>query len=312
MSLNSFKPVTVVNQTILEEPFGTSIQEILFKLPRGVYSVARTVTTNSIVLFDSHVDRLRKSDKKIFGSLSELVSDRNYFKELLVNNIQIAFRKLLETNEEEKIQKKSVLIFISDTSTFSKQQKSTLNNTFLSERLLVLVHVYPMMKVSNSVKTQIYGQARKQPNIKDTKWVKDRKKYLDESILDEGEILLTNDNKEITEGATSNFFVIMNSKVYTAKEDVILCGIMRKLTINVCKKIGLEVIFENPRIETIDLWEEAFLTSSSRNAVPVSNILYENEEGELKKKIFTSHKITKKIQANLLKQMEIESDIIDL
>ncbi|KAJ6246724.1 d-aminoacid aminotransferase-like plp-dependent enzymes superfamily protein [Anaeramoeba flamelloides] len=307
-----FLPVTVVNQTILEEPFSVSIQDILLKLPRGVYSVARSVTTNSILLFESHIDRLRKSDKNIFKTLSELTQDRNNLKELVLKNLQIALRKLIEINEEDQIQEKSVLIFISDRDTFSQQEKGTLNKTFLSKRLLILIHVYPIMKVPNSIKVQICGQARKQPNTKDTKWVSERKKFIEKRSIGVGEILLANKNKELTEGATSNFFIIMNSKIYTSPDNTVLCGITRKLTIKVCKKMGMKIIYKNPKIDKIDQWEEAFITSSSRLVLPIDSVLYEKEEGQLIEKTLDSPKITRNIRRNLIKQMEIESYVIDL
>lgn len=67
----------------------------------------------------------------------------------------------------------------------------------------------------------------------------------------------------VWEGLTANLFVVMDDKLYTAKDGVYLGG-ARVLVLNLCKELGIPVLFEAPRLADwlAGRWQGAFLTSN--------------------------------------------------
>jgi branched-subunit amino acid aminotransferase/4-amino-4-deoxychorismate lyase len=78
-------------------------------------------------------------------------------------------------------------------------------------------------------------------------------------------------NGKVLEAATSNFFVVKEGTLVTPK-DGILFGITRKIVIDEAKKAGLEV--EERDVTSLELREanEAFITSSFKDIVPIVKI----------------------------------------
>ncbi len=75
----------------------------------------------------------------------------------------------------------------------------------------------------------------------------------------------------LLEGTTSNFFAVSGGVIKTAAEDKILPGITRKLVIKLARKIAPLKIGSVHRDE-IRLLDEAFLTASNKEIIPVVNI----------------------------------------
>lgn len=78
-------------------------------------------------------------------------------------------------------------------------------------------------------------------------------------------------NGSILEGMTSNFFYVMDDKLGTARQNVLL-GITRRTVLRVARGSGLEIIYRSLKRKRIPTISEAFLTSSSRGIVPIVQI----------------------------------------
>jgi branched-chain amino acid aminotransferase len=85
------------------------------------------------------------------------------------------------------------------------------------------------------------------------------------------EALLTNQDGQILEGLSSNFFAVKNGEIWTAGEGV-LPGITRALVLQAVH--GENLILREESLSLTDLTDlqEAFLTSSSRSVLPVRQI----------------------------------------
>ncbi|ALF22770.1 aminotransferase class IV [Fusobacterium animalis] len=104
---------------------------------------------------------------------------------------------------------------------------------------------------------------------------KSKKLGYDESIF-------LNSKNQITEGATSNIFVVVEDKIYTPKLSCgLLNGIVRQYIIS-----NYDVIEKKIDIEFLNNADEIFLTNSLFGIMPVNN---------LEKKVFKSQKISKEI-----------------
>lgn len=85
------------------------------------------------------------------------------------------------------------------------------------------------------------------------------------------EALLVGDDGSIREGITSNFFAVKQGRLWTAGEGV-LSGITRSLVIEEAEKEGIKVEYSAIILGDLAVIDEAFITSSSRSALPIVKI----------------------------------------
>jgi branched-chain amino acid aminotransferase len=86
------------------------------------------------------------------------------------------------------------------------------------------------------------------------------------------EVLLVNEHGKITEGGKSNAFFVKGNKIYTAPEEYILKGITRQYVVDVCEKLGYEVIETLIGVDTLTSFDAVFITGTSINVLPVKTI----------------------------------------
>lgn len=122
----------------------------------------------------------------------------------------------------------------------------------------------------NGCRVLLVQHERSDPNIKSTKWVKERANILPISEPDVEETLLINSDGKVCEGLSSNFFASYGdvSIWYTAPESMVLPGTMRGAIIEALGCLGLELKLEAPDIEKV---KSAFITSTSRIILPISD-----------------------------------------
>ena len=105
------------------------------------------------------------------------------------------------------------------------------------------------------------------------------------------ETIFLNSKNQITEGATSNIFVVVEDKIYTPKLSCgLLNGIVRQYIIS-----NYDVIESEIDLEFLNNADEIFLTNSLFGIMPVNN---------LEKKVFKSQEISKTILQNYKKYLE--------
>ena len=105
------------------------------------------------------------------------------------------------------------------------------------------------------------------------------------------EPIFLNSKNQITEGATSNIFVVVGDKIYTPKLSCgLLNGIVRQYIIS-----NYDVIEKEIDIKFLNNADEIFLTNSLFGIMPVNN---------LEKKVFKSQKLGKNILQNYKKYLE--------
>src|SRR4051794_14350010 len=78
------------------------------------------------------------------------------------------------------------------------------------------------------------------------------------------EIILYNENGKISEGLSSNFFVLQRDTLYTAPDEDVLCGTTRRAILILCGRLGIPAVLNNPTIYSINSWDAAFICSTSR------------------------------------------------
>lgn len=104
-----------------------------------------------------------------------------------------------------------------------------------------------------------YTSTRQQANL----FIKDKQQY---------EVLLVNNNDQLTEGSRSNLFFIKGNVIYTAPDDMVLCGVTRLNVIRLLKRMHYKIIHKAINTSDIGSFEAAFLCGTSPGVLPISSI----------------------------------------
>lgn len=112
---------------------------------------------------------------------------------------------------------------------------------------------------------------RNAPEVKAYAFVKKQEEIRSQINSQIEEVLMVNTEGEILEGLSSNFFGVIDSKIFTAEKQV-LEGITRKIVIHLILDRGFPLLFKPIRASQLDELTECFITSTSRGILPVRKI----------------------------------------
>jgi branched-chain amino acid aminotransferase len=76
----------------------------------------------------------------------------------------------------------------------------------------------------------------------------------------------------IGEGTSSSFFIGLQGKLITAPEGEVLAGVTRKFVLELARQAGVTVEERAPRMEELGLAEEAFISSTLKEIMPVVQV----------------------------------------
>ncbi|TJX14021.1 branched-chain amino acid aminotransferase [Tissierella creatinini] len=130
----------------------------------------------------------------------------------------------------------------------------------------------PKEYYENGIKTILYKHERNNPNAKvlHTSFKEDVAKAIKESGAFEA--LLVRNDGYIPEGSRSNIFFVKGEKMYTAPKEEVLLGITRKHLFKIAEKLGITIIEESIHVDDLKKIEGAFMTGTSVNILPISEI----------------------------------------
>jgi len=114
------------------------------------------------------------------------------------------------------------------------------------------------------------GLCRNQPLVKFTDWV--RARSVCETLgVNAYDYLLLDDEQRILEATSANFYVVKQGAIVTAATGI-LEGITRQIVLELAERAGLELELRRPTFQDLQRADEAFITSSTREIVPVSTV----------------------------------------
>lgn len=131
---------------------------------------------------------------------------------------------------------------------------------------------YAMELYKEGVKVKTNRLKRVNPKVKLTNFIKQsmaEKQLIKNSGIEES--IMVDSNGFLLEGVSSNFFAIVENALYTAEENV-LHGITRKILLEEAEKLNLRIHLQPINIKDLNLIDEAFITSTSRNVMPIQSI----------------------------------------
>lgn len=210
------------------------------------YEVIRVI--NGIPLFyEEHYSRLKSS-----------VSKSDFELALTKKELKQQIQKVCELNEMINCNIKVIVL---------QHEAEQITLVFVNK------FYYPaQQEYDNGVRCCTVKLKRSNPNIKmiHTGYKEQIKRVTEEKNV--FEVLLVNEDGKITEGGKSNAFFVKGNKIYTSPEDYILMGITRQYVIDVCKKLGYEVIETLIGLDSLTSFDAAFITGTSINVLPVKTI----------------------------------------
>ena len=129
--------------------------------------------------------------------------------------------------------------------------------------IYTFVQALPFVEATVAVEAR--EAERNNPTVKDVQWVNDRK-HLEEiqEELGVNEVIMYDKSGSITEGLQTNFFAALNGNLYTAPDDRVLSGTVRKLVLQVAEENGIPVKLECPKMADLNRWDSCFICSTSR------------------------------------------------
>jgi branched-chain amino acid aminotransferase len=211
-----------------------------------IYEVIRVIRGVCLFLED-HLERLSQSAKLANITLPVSVDElRNRLAGLVVIN------KITEGNFRLEL--------------LTHENKTQLAAWFIQ-------HEYPSEEdYSRGVRLSLFNAVRSNPNAKIVHH--NLREQITHFIAEKNiyEALLVNQEKNVTEGSRSNFFLIRNNELFTAPTHEILEGITRKVLLRLCSEN--HILFHEKSIKADELlqFEAAFITGTSPKILPVCSI----------------------------------------
>jgi branched-chain amino acid aminotransferase len=242
-------PLGDSSSELISEPLDpqiTTLDQASNALPAGPYTTFRTYQKTNALYLDEHFQRIEDSAEQVGQPVK-----------LDIPTLRSNIRKALEkfTAPEARVRltvpldsaPKRMHIFVSALSVPTQAQRhqgvAVITANFQRD--------LPSAKLSNFIQNS--------QNLRER--------------LKEGyeEILMVDADNQILEGLTSNFYTVMNGVIQTAGTDV-LPGITRQIVLQIATEEGFAVKLDAPRLTEVIEFNEAFITSSSRSILPVTEI----------------------------------------
>ncbi|PJF44847.1 MAG: hypothetical protein CUN55_01860 [Phototrophicales bacterium] len=212
--------------------------------PSGIYTVTRTYNRFYVLKFDAHLDRLEESAR-----LENIPVHIDRF------TLRKAIRTLIERSGYDECRFRI---------TIPHQQP---------DHFIITLEPFtgiPQTLKMHGVKVATVPIKRENPQAKDTTWIAKRE-AAKANVPDAYEYIIVNEQGQLLEGFSSNFYAILNQTLWTAPNELVLGGISRQIVLEIAPSvlpIRLEPIVKN-QIKDIS---GAFLTSSSRGIIPIVQI----------------------------------------
>jgi branched-chain amino acid aminotransferase len=221
-----------------------SINDAGIMEPEGIYTVARTFQQTKTVLFDAHLDRLEQS-ARLEGIALDL--NRSWLRQGLAHFL-----------DESGFQESRFRI------TIPKDNPGTI---WLAAEPLKPV---PPELRQKGVMVATCAVTRPNPGAKSNTWVGLRNQAI-KRISDQAyEGIILSQEGWLMEGFGSNFYAILEGKLFTADQNI-LHGIARRIVMEIAPGF-IEIQLSPIHQDQLPLLAEAFLTSSSRGIVPITQV----------------------------------------
>ena len=220
-----------------------SLDAVSLGLPEGAYTTMRTYGGYRVVGLQSHLERVR-------DSLSLMGSTRA----VDLTELRGAIAEVIEREGYPDVRLRLTVPLVGGQVLIACEPWQT----------------YPPELYSQGVRCTTVELAREQPRAKTTAFIapsRAAKQHADPGVH---ELLRRDAGGRLLEGATSNFFAVLGGTLRTAEEGV-LPGVTRELVLSLVDDL-VAIVREPIAMTDLPAISEAFITSSTREVVPVIEI----------------------------------------
>ncbi len=219
----------------------SSLADAAAKEPGGVYTLGRTYRRDHILLFDDHLNRLEQSARLIGLNVT---LDRPALRR--------ALRDLIDQSGYAESRYRITL------------PQDAPENVILS---LETFKPVPPEIIEQGARCATIQMARHNPAAKTTAWMLERKPAVENLPPGTYEGILLGEDDALLEGMSSNFYAVMDGKLYTAGEGV-LGGMAQRIVLSLAPAL-LPVDLTPVKLRDLPFLDEAFISSAGRGVVPV-------------------------------------------
>jgi branched-chain amino acid aminotransferase len=227
----------------LTDQTGPTLDAVSLRLPNGAYTTLRTYDTDRISGLSAHLQRLIESSQLLQRPYPiDLLALRSALRDVIARERLLTLRLRITVPLD-------------------------VDQIFISVEPFV---VHPAEFYQRGVRCATTRLSRHTPQAKSTDFIaasRETKAAIDPGIH---ELLIINRAGEILEGISSNFYAVIDGVLRTAGENV-LEGITRSIVLQAAAAV-VPIDYRTVKVSELDRATEAFITSSSREVLPVIQI----------------------------------------
>lgn len=273
------KKIFYINGKFLKEGEAKiSVYDLSFLRAYAVFDFLRTYNQKPFYL-DDHLKRLLNS-AKLIGLKHNY--NLNSLRKMVLKTLKINLRQYPKIDFNIRI-----YLTGGKTEDFITPSKPNLVVMITPIRKLNKKFYHHGAKLITKIDERIFPQAKTIVYTQAVKFIQEAKK---KGAI---EVLLISKDKKILECTTSNFFAVMNKKLFTPKNNILL-GITRKVIIQLAKKLKIPVIERDLYFSEIKKLDEAFITATNKEILPIVKIdnqkIGNGKVGEITKILMTEFK----------------------
>ncbi len=227
----------------LTDQTGPTLDAVSLRLPNGAYTTLRTYDTDRISGLSAHLQRLIESSQLLQRPYPiDLGALRSALRDVIARERLTALRLRITVPLD-------------------------VDQIFISVEPF---EVYPAEFYQRGVRCATTRLSRHTPQAKSTDFIASSRET--KAAIDPGihELLIVNRAGEILEGISSNFYAVIDGVLRTAGKDV-LEGITRHIVLQEAAAV-IPIDYRPIKVSELDRVTEAFITSSSREVMPVIQI----------------------------------------
>jgi branched-chain amino acid aminotransferase len=230
-------------QLHLTEYTGPTLDAVSLRLPNGAYTTLRTYDTDRVIGLSAHLQRLIESGEMLQRPYPiDPAAIRSALRDVIAREGQPALRVRLTV----PLDVDEILISVEP------------------------FEVYPPEFYQRGVRCATTRISRHTPLAKSTDFIAPSRASRAALDPDIHELLMVDAQGQILEGISSNFYAVLNGMLRTAGEGV-LEGVTRRIVLQEAALL-IPIDYRPVKVSELDQTTEAFVTSSSREVMPVIQI----------------------------------------
>lgn len=122
------------------------------------------------------------------------------------------------------------------------------------------------------MKTTLLKLEREDPNIKIQREEYQKIVLAEREKTGSYEVLLVDQEDNVTEGSRSNLFIVKGDKLYTSPAKTVLLGIVRSKVVAICQQQQIDIIEQNIPVTELNTIDGAFISGTGNDVLPIASI----------------------------------------